>query len=246
MPKPGELPSTEKIKDILRLPDGQEGDEKLEKMLSTFGEDFTQRERLFILFYTSPMSKTCGKISRSGAAVGGSFKSWGNWVIQQPHIRQRINEILNSNSLQQIEDIFREDIQFCREVLNCDRTSFKKDTNVELEDKNISFDVIDDKKISELSSKQKKMVAGFDYDKNGRAHFTIESRASARQALLTYHKLLTQKISGTDENKTETVVTLEGIRDKATAKISIIQHNKAEAELAGDFIDTMHDVDEEA
>ena len=36
---------------------------ELEKMLSGFSDDFTQRERLFVLFYTSPMSKTSGKIS---------------------------------------------------------------------------------------------------------------------------------------------------------------------------------------
>ena len=93
---------------------------------------------------------------------------------------------------------------------------------------------------------QRKLVAGFDYDKNGRAHYSIETRASARQALLTYHKLLTQKVAGADEKKTETIVTLEGIRDKATAKIQIIQHNNAEAEAAGEFIETMNDVDEEA
>lgn len=247
MPKPGDLPTTEKIKDILRLPEGKEGDEKLEKLLSGFGEEFSQRERLFILFYTSPMSKTCGKINRSGAAVGASFKSWGSWVIHQPHVRKRVEEILNSNSLQEIEDIFREDIKFCKEVLTCDRTSFKKDNTIELEDKNVSFDVIDDKQIKELSASQRKMVSGFSYDKNGKAHYDIETRASARQALLTYHKLLNSKISGDDaDKKTETIVTLEAIKDKAIAKVSIIQHNDAEAQAAGEFIESMSDVDEEA
>ena len=243
--KAGELPTTEAIKDILRLPEGPEGDEKLEKMLSGFSDDFTQRERLFVLFYTSPMSKTSGKISRSGAAVGGSFKSWGDWVIRQPHVKQKIDEILNANSLSLIEDIFREDIKFCRDVLNCDRTAFKEDKEIDLGEKG-SFDVIDDKQLKELTPKQKKMVAGFDYDKNGHAHYSIETRASARQALMNYHKLLTSKISGADDRKTETVVTLEGIRDKATAKISIIQHNNAEAEMAGPFIEPMGDLDEEA
>ena len=110
----------------------------------------------------------------------------------------------------------------------------------------LEFDSIDDKKISELTPMQRKIVAGFDYDKNGRAHYSIESRASARQALLTYHKLLSQKVAGADEKRTETVVTLEGIRDKATAKISIIQHNNEDALKAGEFIETMNDVDEEA
>ena len=90
------------------------------------------------------------------------------------------------------------------------------------------------------------MVAGFDYDKNGHAHYSIETRASARQALANYYKLFSQKLTGADEKKTETVVTLEAIKDKAIAKVSIIQHNNAEAELAGDFIETMNDQDEEA
>ena len=239
-------PTRAEIKEILRLSDSPESDERLDKMLASFGEEFTAKERLFIIFYTCPTSIVCGKISKAGEMAGGSWHGYGSWAIQQPHVRKRINDILNVNSLQQIEDIFREDIEFCREVLNCDRTSFKKDNVIDLEDKNLSFDVIDDKKISELTSTQKKMVAGFDYDKNGKAHYSIETRASARQALANYYKLFSQKISGTDEKKTETVVTLEAIKDKAIAKVSIIQHNNAEAELAGDFIETMNDQDEEA
>ena len=239
-------PTLEEIKDILQLPEGEEGDEKLEKLLSGFDDKFTKREKLFILFYTSPLSKACGKVSVAGHFAGGSWKSWGSWVIQQPHVRQKINEITTAVSIQEIEDIFREDIQFCKDVLTCDRTAFKKDNIVELEDKNLSFEVIDDKQIKELTPNQRKLVAGFDYDKNGKAHYSIETRASARQALANYYKLFNQKISGVDEKKTETIVTLEGIRDKATAKIAIIQHNNAEAELAGDFIETMTDQDEEA
>lgn len=239
-------PSREEIKDVLRLPEGKEGDERLEKLLSSFGEEFTAKERLFILFYSSPMSKTCGKLNQSGIKAGGSWKHYGSWAIQQPHIKKRIDEIINSSTIEEIEQIFLEDIKFCKEVLNCDRTSFKTDNTIELEDKNISFDVIEDKKIKELSTTQRKMVAGFDYDKNGHAHYSIETRASARQALANYYKLFSQKNNGTDDKKTETIVTLEGIRDKATAKIQIIQHNNAEAEAAGDFFETMSDVDEEA
>ena len=106
--------------------------------------------------------------------------------------------------------------------------------------------VCEDKKIADLTATQKKLVSGFDYDKNGRAHYTIETRASARQALLTYHKLLSQKQSGTENKRSETTVTLEIIREKATAKLSIIQNNKVEAESAGDFFETMQDMDEEA
>jgi len=234
------------IKNFLRLPEGPESDERLDKMFAAFGEEFTAKERLFIIFYTCPTSIYCGKISKAGEAAGGSWHGYGSWAIQQPHVRKRINEILNENSLQQIEDIFREDIEFCREVLNCDRTSFKKDNVVELEDKNLSFEVIDDKKISELTSTQKKMVAGFDYDKNGKAHYSIETRASARQALANYYKLFSQKVTGADDKKSETVVTLEAIKDKAIAKVSIIQHNNEDAAKAGEFIETMNDVDEEA
>ena len=239
-------PTKKEIKEILRLSEGPDGDERLEKMLSSFGEEFTAKERLFILFYTSPTSIVCGKVNKSGELAGGYWKAYGSWALQQPHIRKRVDEILNQNSLQQIEDIFREDIEFCREVLNCDRTAFKKDNVVELEEKNLSFEVIDDKKIAELTPTQKKMVAGFDYDKNGKAHYSIETRASARQALANYYKLFSQKVTGADDKKTETVVTLEAIKDKAIAKVSIIQHNNAEAELAGDFIETMADQDEEA
>ena len=239
-----ELTRTE-IKEILRLPDGPEGDERFDKMLSSFGDDFTAKERLFVLFYTCPTSMVCGKVNKSGELAGGYWKAYGSWALQQPHVRKRVDEILNSNSLQEIEDIFREDIQFCKDVLTCDRTSFKEDKSIDLGEKG-SFDIIDDKQIKELTPAQKRMVAGFDYDKNGKAHYTIETRASARQALMNYHKLLTSKITGADEKKTETVVTLEAIKDKAIAKVSIIQHNNAEAELAGDFIEAMNDQDEEA
>lgn len=239
-------PSKEQIKDMLRLPEGPEGDEKLKKMLTCFDDSFTQREKLFILFYTSPMSKACGRVNRAASLFNASFKSWGSWAYNQPHIRNKINEILDDISLHQIEDIFRDDIKYCQEVLNCDRTSFKFDNTIELEDKNVSFDVIEDKKIKELSRAQRKMVSGFDYDKNGHAHYTIETRASARQALLTYHKLLSQKQTGNEDKRTETTVTLEAIKDKVIAKVKVIQKNDAEAEAAGEFIETMSDLDEEA
>ena len=70
--------SSEEVKDLakqaLRLPEGPEGDERLEKLLSGFGEEFTAKERLFILFYTNPLSKTLGKINPSGQKAGGSWK----------------------------------------------------------------------------------------------------------------------------------------------------------------------------
>ena len=238
-------PSREEIKNILRLPEGPEGDERLDKMLASFGEEFTAKEKLFILFYTSPTSISCGKVNKSGELAGAYWKAYGSWALQQPHIRKRVDDLFNTTSLQEIEDIFREDIQFCREVLNCDRTAFKEDKLIDLGEKG-SFDIIDDKQIRDLTPTQKKMVAGFDYDKNGHAHYSIETRASARQALMNYHKLLTSKITGADEKKTDTVVTLEAIKDKVTAKISIIQHNQVEAEAAGEFIEKMSDVDEEA
>lgn len=238
-------PTRDEIKKILRLPEGPESDKRLDSMFASFGEQFTAKERLFIIFYTSPTSLVCGKISKAGEMAGGSWHGYGSWAIQQPHVRKRIDEILNANSLQQIEDIFREDIEFCRQVLNCDRTSFKEDKEIDLGEKG-SFEIIDDKQIRELTPIQKKMVAGFDYDKNGHAHYAIETRASARQALANYYKLFSQKVTGVDDKKTETVVTLEAIKDKAIAKVSIIQHNNAEAELAGDFIETMNDQDEEA
>lgn len=238
-------PTRAEIKDILRLSDCPESDERLDKMLASFGEEFTAKERLFIIFYTCPTSTVCGKISRAGEMAGGSWHGYGSWAIQQPHVRKRIDDILNANSIQAIEEIFREDIEFCRQVLNCDRTSFKEDKEIDLGEKGC-FEVIDDKSINSLTPIQKKMVAGFDYDKNGRAHYSIETRASARQALANYYKLFSQKVTGVDDKKSETVVTLEAIKDKAIAKVSIIQHNNAEAELAGDFIETMNDQDEEA
>lgn len=244
-PKKNTEPTRAEIKNILRLPEGPEGDERLDKMLASFGEEFTAKEKLFILFYTSPTSISCGKVNKSGELAGAYWKAYGSWALQQPHIRKRVDDLFNTTSLQEIEDIFREDIKFCRDVLNCDRTAFKEDKLIDLGDKG-RFDIIDDKQLRDLTPSQKKMVAGFDYDKNGHAHYSIETRASARQALMNYHKLLSSKITGADDKKTETIVTLEGIRDKATAKISIIQHNNAEAEAAGEFIETMNDVDEEA
>lgn len=242
----GDLPTKDEIKEILQLPMNQDGDDKLEKMLKTFDESFSMREKLFILFYTSPLSLTCGKINKSGEAVGGSWKSYGSWVISQPHVKKRVDDLLTSTSLDELEEIFREDIKFNKQILLCDRTQYKKDNHIVLADKDLEFDTIEDKKLSELTEDQKRMVAGFEYDKNGRVHYAVETRQSARQALLTYHKLLKEKKLGTDNKATETVVTLEGIREKATAKISIIQHNNAEAEKAGEFIETMKDIDEEA
>ena len=70
-------PTRAEIKNILRLPEGPEGDERLDKMLASFGEEFTAKERLFILFYASPTSIVCGKISKAGEMVRGMVMDLG-------------------------------------------------------------------------------------------------------------------------------------------------------------------------
>ena len=123
----------------------------------------------------------------------------------------------------------------------------KKYTEIEYEDNKYyveSTNLTKDKKISELTKEQREAIADYTPDKDGNLHPIIEKRSEARAALQNY-----QKLYGNigDENKTtETVVTLESIKGKATAKISVIQKNNEDAAEAGTFIDSMADVDEEA
>lgn len=146
-----------------------------------------------------------------------------------------------------LEAFFREDIQRNLDVINTDRSSFRKDNEFTFEGdsgQEVTVEQIKDKPIYQLSKKQRDAIADFEYDKSGNAHYVIESRSQARQNLLNYYKILGAE--KTEEKKTtETVVTLEGIRDKATAKISIIQHNNEDMLKAGNFIEPMADKDEE-
>lgn len=244
-------PTNDEIKEILRLPMDAEGDKILEERLSAFGPEFTFKEKLFILFYASPNSKLCGKINPSGKATGGSWKCYGSWAIQQPHVKKAIRELTQKNVLDKLEAFFQEDIQRNLDVISVDRSSLRKDdeftfTRQDTGDE-VTVEKIIDKPIYELNKKQRDVIADFEYDKSGNAHYVLESRSQARQNLLNYYKVFGGNKLDEDKNKTtETVVTLEGIKDKATAKISIIQHNNEDAAKAGDFIDAMTDVDEEA
>lgn len=243
-------PTNDEIKAILRLPIDAEGDSILNKRLETFGSEFTYKEKLFILFYTSPNSKFCGKVSKAGQATGGSWHGYGSWAMQQPHVKKVVRELSQKNMIAKLENFFEEDIQRNMDVINADRSSFRKDNEFKFDnDKGdeITVEQIVDKPIYELNKKQRDAIADFEYDKSGHAHYVIESRSQARQNLLNYYKILNKNTDDADANKiTETVVTLEGIKDKATAKISIIQHNNEDAIKAGEFIDKMADADEEA
>lgn len=244
-------PTIEQIKELLRLPPTKEGTEELNKRLDALGSDFNYKEKLFILFYTSPNSLCCGKVNKAGAATGGSWHGYGSWLLSQQRIKDVISQLTHSALINELEDFFRADIKRNLDVINTDRTSFRKDEEYNFTRDNgeqITIEKIKDKPIYELNKKQRDSIADFEYDKNGDAHPVIESRTQARKNLLTYYQILTKEKLKADQNKndTETVVTLEAIKDKVTAKVALIQKNDQDALLAGDFFDTMSDIDEEA
>lgn len=243
----GKDPTLDEVIKILQLPDNQEGRDRLDKMIASFGPEFTYREKLFVLFYTSPNSLTCGNIAKSGQATGGSWCSYGDWARKQPHVKKAIETLINDTTLETIEDFFREDIAYNIAVIRADRTNFRKDDEWTDEENDKTYENIKDKPLYLLTDEEKKLIKDFTYDKMGNAHYVIESRQEARQALAVYHKLFKAKKDTTDSNKqTETVVTLEAIKGKAVAKVSVIQKNNEDADKAGDFFEPMSDQDEEA
>lgn len=243
------IADTTRIKEILHLTPDENGTKRLEELLSAFDSKFEYSEKVFILLYTNPMSKYCSKMNQSAIAAGG-YKSFGQWCMSKPHVYKKVKELTTKKLVKRLEDFFEEDIQRNLDVINMDRTSLRADKEFKFQNQqgeDVTIEQIKDKPIYELDKKQRAAIADFEYDKSGNAHYVTESRAQARQNLLNYYKLLAKNSDDAANNKsTETVVTLEGIKDKAVAKISIIQHNNLEAEQAGEFIESMDDVDEEA
>ncbi len=237
-----------KIKEILQLSPDENGDLKLEELLSAFGPEFEYSEKMFIILYTNPLSKYVNKMNQAAIAVAG-YKSYAQWTMQKPHVAKKIKELSNKAIIKKLEDIFQEDIQRNLDIINMDRSSFRKDNEFTFEnDKGdeVTLEQIKDKPLYMLNAKQRQAIADFEYDKSGNAHYVIESRSQARQNLMNYYKLLNKNADDTENKSTETVITLDNIKDKVTAKIQVIQHNKEESEKAGDFIDKMTDTDEEA
>lgn len=243
------IADTETLKALLHLSPDESGTKRLEELLSSFGSEFEYSEKVFVILYTNPLSKYCSKMNQSAIAAGG-YKSFGQWSMSKPHVKKAVRELTQKKMLDKLELFFEEDLQRNIDVINADRSAFRKDNEFTFDnDKGdeITVEQIVDKPIYELNKKQRDAIADFEYDKSGHAHYVIESRSQARQNLMNYYKLLSKNSEDTENNKTtETVVTLEGIKDKATAKIKIIQHNNEDAFKAGDFIDKMSDVDEEA
>lgn len=238
-----------RLKELLHLSPDEAGTKRFEELMSAFGSEFEYAEKIFVILYTNPMSKFCSKLNQSAIAAGG-YKSFGTWAMSKPHIKKIVKELTNKNMLDKLEAFFEEDIQRNIDVISMDRSTFRKDTEFSFDNDNgdkITVERINDKPIYELNKKQKEAISDFEYDKSGNAHYVIESRSQARQNLMNYYKLMNKNSEGDESQKTtETVVTLEGIKDKATAKIKIIQHNNEDAIKAGEFIDKMNDVDEEA
>lgn len=243
------IADTNKLKEILHLSLDENGDKRLEELLSAFGSEFEYSEKVFVILYTNPMSKFCSKMNQSAIAAGG-YKSFGQWSMSKPHVKKAIRDLTQKKMIDKLEAFFEEDMQRNIDVINADRSSFRKDTEFTFDnDKGdeVTVERINDKPLYELNKKQRDAIADFEYDKSGNAHYVIESRSQARQNLMNYYKLLSKNNEGEENQKTtETVVTLEGIKDKATAKIKIIQHNNEDAVKAGEFIEQMNDIDEEA
>lgn len=243
------IADTKKLKEILHLSPDENGDKRLNDLLSAFDSKFEYAEKVFIILYTNPLSKYCSKMNQSAIAAGG-YKSFGQWSMSKPHVKKAVRDLTQKKLLDKLESFFEEDLQRNMDVITMDRSSFRKDNEFTFDnDKGdeITVEQIVDKPIYELDKKQKDAIADFEYDKSGHAHYVIESRSQARQNLMNYYKLLTKTSEDADASKTtETVVTLEAIKDKTIAKISVIQHNNEDAMKAGEFIDSMNDVDEEA
>lgn len=243
-----ECASDEEIIEILRLPNNEEGKKQFYKMLEDLGSSFTNKEKIFILLYTNPLSKLCGKMNQCSLKVS-TYKSYGNWLMQNPKIKKLISDLQDQNTLDKIKQALTEDAERCIEILNMDRTSYRKDEEFTFNDpktgKDVTVETIKEKAIYELTKKQKDAIADYSVDKNGRLHPVIEKRSEARAALQNYQKLY-GGVNNEDEKTTETVVTLEAIKNKTIAKIQVIQKNNEDALKAGDFIDAMKDTDEEA
>ena len=97
-------PTNEQIKEILRLPMDAEGDKMLNERLEALGSNFTYKEKLFILFYASPNSRYCGKVSKAGQATGGSWHGYGSWAIQQPNVKKAVKQLMNDSMMDMLED----------------------------------------------------------------------------------------------------------------------------------------------
>lgn len=244
-----EKATDEEIAKILRLPDGEEGINTLHKMLTDLGSELTEAEKLFILLYTSPLSKICGNMRQCSFKAGKS-KNMGAVYLQRPHVKKVISELQDKVLLDEIKEALTEDARRCIRVLNTDRSEFRKDSEFTFNRKDngeqVTVEKIVDKPIYELTKNQREAIADFTYDKNGDAHPVIEKRSEARAALQNYQKLYGGLNVDNENKSTETVVTLEAIKNKTIAKISVIQKNNDDAIKAGDFIDSMVDKDEEA
>lgn len=121
-----ECASDEEIIEILRLPNNEEGKKQFHKMLEDLGPSFTNKEKIFILIYTNPLSKLCGKMNQCSYRVGSS-KNYGGWLLQRPQIKKLISELQDQNTLEKIKLALTEDAERCIEVLNMDRASYRKD-----------------------------------------------------------------------------------------------------------------------
>lgn len=244
-----ECASDEEIAKLLRLPEGEEGIKQLYKMIADLGSELSDKEKIFILLYTNPLSKICGKINQCSFRVGAS-KNLGAWYLQKPQVKKIIAELQDKVLLDDIKKALTEDARRCMRILEVDRADYRKDTEFTFTRQDngepVTVEKVKDKCIYELTKEQREAIADFSYDKNGDAHPIIEKRSEARAALQNYQKLYGN--FGDDENKKEyeTVVTLDAIKDKVTAKISVIQKNNEDAIKAGSFIDSMNDTDEEA
>lgn len=248
---PGTKPrkTDDEILELLRLPVNDSGRDKLAELMSGFSAEFSDDEKLFCLLYTYPTSKLCSKAYKCIEALG-YWRSYADYVKAKPYINAYITHKRTESNISRIDAILENDVSHLEDVLSIDRTEFRKDDEFTVQGQDGNDDKtierIIDKPIYELTKRQRGVISDFEYDKFGNAHYVIEKRSEARNALLNYRKMLA---SGLPENKPANEgqnLTLEVIRDKKNESIKIIARNEGDAQRAGQFIDAMSDSEEEA
>lgn len=248
---PGTKPrkTDDEILEILRLPVNKSGREQLKKLLSCFSSEFEDDEKLFCLLFTHPTSKLCNKAGKCAETLG-YYRSMADAYKRKPHIRDYIVRLQTSDTIDEITEILKSEVARCRDVLEIDRASYRKDEEITIEGKDgeddKTIEMIKDKPIYQLTKKQRECISDFEYDKFGNAHYVIEKRSDARAALTQIHKVLSSSLPEKKTANEGQNLTLEVIRDKKNESIKIIARNESDAQKAGQFIDSMSDSEEEA
>lgn len=202
------------------LPDGS----LLDLSTIDFGEDrYTEKEKLFIFWYTFPEGGTFHNATGSVRKAGYNTYQRGWDIRTKPKIQKGIQQVENKFLKVRLEEAFTKIVEKRINRIDFDVADFYKVEKIKKGKKTIKYTTI--KPLDELTPEQRACIDGLDFTgPRGIENYKLPDRRTEENSLMQLYEKLTDNKSG-NGGTFEIEATADVIKNNLQLKTSLIVKN---------------------